>query len=296
VADPAGHAANANMPVLILGALGVVYGDIGTSPLYAFREALHAAGGAPNENEVLGLLSLIVWALEREGGVPYEALTIFAIVIANAALGFVQEARAEAAVASLKQMSAAMATVVRGGQRQVVPAAEVVPGDLVVIEEGATVPADARLVANASLQTAEAGAFGDFRESFDLDLMARASTGWEQLREAITGTFQGLEAGLTNIIANIMGGIVDNVGVEIQEGSGRPAGRILAGKIDRAGVKLAQAQHHVDDLDDDVTGIGQGHNGDGGVRMRELHGIGDEVVKHLRHAYGIDPCFRKFGR
>jgi KUP system potassium uptake protein len=52
------------MPALVLAALGVVYGDIGTSPLYAFREALHATGvsGAHHAN-VLGILSLIVWAL-----------------------------------------------------------------------------------------------------------------------------------------------------------------------------------------------------------------------------------------
>jgi len=49
---------------LVLGALGVVYGDIGTSPLYAFREALHAAGGPKaTPHEILGLLSLILWAL-----------------------------------------------------------------------------------------------------------------------------------------------------------------------------------------------------------------------------------------
>ena len=62
--DPAGHtSSNGNLALLFLGALGVVFGDIGTSPLYAFREALHAAGGEPSEREVLGLLSLIVWAL-----------------------------------------------------------------------------------------------------------------------------------------------------------------------------------------------------------------------------------------
>jgi KUP system potassium uptake protein len=50
---------------LMLGALGVVYGDIGTSPIYAFREAVHAAagGGVPGREHVLGVLSLIVWAL-----------------------------------------------------------------------------------------------------------------------------------------------------------------------------------------------------------------------------------------
>ena len=54
-----------NLKILILGALGVVYGDIGTSPIYALREALHAStgGNQAGREEVLGILSLIVWAL-----------------------------------------------------------------------------------------------------------------------------------------------------------------------------------------------------------------------------------------
>lgn len=57
------HAQTGSFPLLVLGALGVVYGDIGTSPLYAFREALHAAGQVPEKvvgAEVMGLLSLII--------------------------------------------------------------------------------------------------------------------------------------------------------------------------------------------------------------------------------------------
>ena len=48
---------------LVLGALGVVFGDIGTSPIYAFRESLRAAGGASVEATVLGVLSLVFWAV-----------------------------------------------------------------------------------------------------------------------------------------------------------------------------------------------------------------------------------------
>jgi KUP system potassium uptake protein len=48
---------------LLLGALGVVFGDIGTSPIYAFRESLRAAGGASEEATVLGILSLVFWAI-----------------------------------------------------------------------------------------------------------------------------------------------------------------------------------------------------------------------------------------
>src|SRR3954470_3435169 len=49
--------------VLLLGALGVVFGDIGTSPIYAFRESLTAAGGTSAEPTVLGVLSLLFWAV-----------------------------------------------------------------------------------------------------------------------------------------------------------------------------------------------------------------------------------------
>jgi len=58
------HTKHGGLPALVLAALGVVYGDIGTSPLYAFREALHAtAGSGTHRDNVLGILSLIVWAL-----------------------------------------------------------------------------------------------------------------------------------------------------------------------------------------------------------------------------------------
>src|ERR1700716_3454874 len=56
----AGHSAKS---ALLPGALGVVFGDIGTSPIYAFRESLKAAGGAPAEATVLGVLSLVFWAV-----------------------------------------------------------------------------------------------------------------------------------------------------------------------------------------------------------------------------------------
>jgi KUP system potassium uptake protein len=69
---PAGHANNKHLPVLVLGALGVVYGDIGTSPIYAFREAFAAHGKTGDlAADVLGLLSLIVWALTFTVAIKY---------------------------------------------------------------------------------------------------------------------------------------------------------------------------------------------------------------------------------
>jgi len=69
--DQASHA-KSNLPILTLGAIGVVYGDIGTSPIYAFRQAMHVRPGVASSHlEVLGLLSLIVWALTLTVAVKY---------------------------------------------------------------------------------------------------------------------------------------------------------------------------------------------------------------------------------
>ena len=106
-------------------------------------------------------VSFAVWLRTREAALPYEAMAIFAIVLLNAIMGFVQESRAEAAVAALREMSAAEAAVVRDGERRRIPAAELVPGDIVLVEEGDTIPADGRLLESVSLRTAEAALTGE---------------------------------------------------------------------------------------------------------------------------------------
>ena len=108
-----------------------------------------------------GAVSLFVHTLEGDGDVPYEALAIFAIVVANAILGFVQEERAEAAAASLKRLAAAGTLVMRDGEHAVLDAAALVPGDVLVLEEGDAVPADARVVESVSLKAAEAVLTGE---------------------------------------------------------------------------------------------------------------------------------------
>ena len=118
--------------------------------------------------DVLVILLLIataisagLWAYERDAALPYEAVAILAVVLLNATMGYLQESRAEAAVAALRAMSAADATAIRGGERRSVPASEIVPGDIILIEEGDTIPADARLIESAALQTAEAALTGE---------------------------------------------------------------------------------------------------------------------------------------
>ncbi len=84
-----------------------------------------------------------------------EAVTIIAIVILNAILGFVQEFRTEKTMDALKSMAAPVARVIRDGVLEFIPAEEIVPGDLIVIEAGDRVPADAILIDANSVQIDE---------------------------------------------------------------------------------------------------------------------------------------------
>jgi Ca2+-transporting ATPase len=106
-------------------------------------------------------ISVGLWAYERDAALPYEAIAIFAVVLLNATMGYVQESRAEAAVSALRAMSAADATVIRDGTRRSVPATDLVAGDIILVEEGDTIPADGRLIESAALQTAEATLTGE---------------------------------------------------------------------------------------------------------------------------------------
>ena len=106
-------------------------------------------------------ISAGLWLYERETAVPYEALAIFAVVLLNAVMGYVQESRGESAVAALKKMSAAHARVIRDAELQSIEASEVVPGDIIIVEEGDTISADARIIHSTALQTAEASLTGE---------------------------------------------------------------------------------------------------------------------------------------
>jgi Ca2+-transporting ATPase len=107
------------------------------------------------------LISAGLWLYERESALPYEAVAILSVILLNAIMGYIQQSRAEEAVAALRNMSAAHAKVVRGGEPKSIPAVELVPGDIILIEEGDTVPADARLIQSTALRTAEAALTGE---------------------------------------------------------------------------------------------------------------------------------------
>ncbi|HEU0208337.1 MAG TPA: HAD-IC family P-type ATPase, partial [Candidatus Udaeobacter sp.] len=90
-----------------------------------------------------------------------EAAAILAIVMLNTLLGFFQEQKAEKALSSLKKLSPPVAKVIRDGSLHSVAAATLVPGDVIELEAGARIPADARLVRTFELKTQEAALTGE---------------------------------------------------------------------------------------------------------------------------------------
>ena len=109
----------------------------------------------------LVLLLLLAAGISLVLGKVDSVIAIMAIVILNAVLGVVQEYRAEQAMAALKKMAAPLVRVRRNRQVQEIAARDLVPGDIVLLEAGSIVPADARVTESANLQVQEASLTGE---------------------------------------------------------------------------------------------------------------------------------------
>nr|WP_330366281.1 HAD-IC family P-type ATPase [Clostridioides difficile] len=90
-----------------------------------------------------------------------EAFVILIIVTVNAVIGIVQEKKAESSLEALKNMNSPTARVIRDGEENVIPASNLVVGDIVFLEDGAMVPADLRLIETSSLKIQEASLTGE---------------------------------------------------------------------------------------------------------------------------------------
>jgi P-type Ca2+ transporter type 2C len=97
----------------------------------------------------------------QQNNFPKDAVAIFAIVILNGILGYLQESRAEQALAALKRLSSSRVRVIRDGNTQEVDAKELVPGDIMLLEAGVQIAADGRLLEEQSLQIAESTLTGE---------------------------------------------------------------------------------------------------------------------------------------
>ncbi len=107
------------------------------------------------------IVSFTVVCVERNWGELFEPALILLIVLLNAVMGVYQEGKAEKALDALKNMSAPHARVIRGGVESIIDAKELVPGDIIKLEAGDFIPADARLIISAGLKSEESALTGE---------------------------------------------------------------------------------------------------------------------------------------
>jgi magnesium-transporting ATPase (P-type) len=140
--------------------------------------------------------NLLIYVLLAAGSIAaalgewVDSGVIVGVVVINAVIGFIQESRAEQALASLKKMLSLRATVIRDGSQQEIAAERLVPGDLVVLTSGDKVPADLRLIQTRNLQVDEAMLTGEsLPASKHPDAIQGAAEIGDQCNMAFSGTF-----------------------------------------------------------------------------------------------------------
>ncbi|TFD48614.1 cation-translocating P-type ATPase [Cryobacterium sp. TMT1-2-1] len=160
------------------------------------------------------LVSIGAWIFERAAGSgawPIDAIVIAAIVVLNAVLGFVQEARAGDAVAALSTMTAASSTVLRAGELATVLSADLVRGDVLALGEGDHVGADARLLSASALRVAEASLTG---ESEAVGKVADTLPAAAQLADRLNMVFKG-----TAVVEGVGRAVVTGTGMDTEVGA-----------------------------------------------------------------------------
>ncbi len=182
------------------------------------------------------LLLLAAAAVAAALGERAEALAILAALGLNAAIGFGTEWHARRSLARLRALAVPHALVCRGGRVVRLPAAELVPGDVVVLEAGAQVPADLRLVETAALRLGEAPLTGE-SDAVDKDATGRLPAD-TPLAERRTMAYLG-----TTILAGSGLGVVTATGA--------------ATELGRIGQLLAEAGERVTPLERQVEGLGR---------------------------------------
>ena len=108
---------------------------------------------------VAAAVSGVTSLMQNEG--MADVIIILVVVLLNAVLGVYQENKAEAAIEALQTMTAATSKVLRDGKQQLIPSSQLVPGDIVILEAGDSVPADGRILESASLKIEEAALTGE---------------------------------------------------------------------------------------------------------------------------------------
>ncbi len=161
-------------------------------------------------NNILVYVLLAAAFVKLMLGIRLDASIIFGVVFLNALLGFIQEGKAEKALDSIRNMLSADARATRGGEARLIPAEELVPGDIVALESGDRIPADLRLTDVKNLRTEEAALTG---ESVPADKSTDAVAA-----NATVGDRDGMVFSGTLVVSGRATGVVVGTGAETELG------------------------------------------------------------------------------
>ncbi len=167
-----------------------------------------------------------------------DAIVIFIVIFINAIMGFIQESKAERAMEALKRMTSPKARVVRGGATSVIDVSEVVPGDVLELEEGDKVPADARVIAATSLEIDESMLTGEslpVRKDQN-EVFADKALLQERVDMAYAGTVVTRGRGRALVVATGMETEMGHIATHIQEEETRTP---LQKRLDALGKQIA---------------------------------------------------------
>jgi len=135
--------------------------EYGPNELQAAKQRSRMAIFLSQFKDVMILILAAAAIVSFVAGETTDAIVILTIIIVNAVIGYYQEYNAEKSIRMLQQMAAQHSLVLRGGTTQEIDAADLVPGDIIILEAGNIVPADARLIESASLKAEEAALTGE---------------------------------------------------------------------------------------------------------------------------------------
>jgi len=169
--------------------------------------------------EIMILILLAAAIISFFIGDAKDAIIILIIVILNAVVGFVQEYNAEKAMDELKKLAATLAHVVRKGEVKNIPSAELVPGDIIRLEAGDSVPADARLVETHALKIEEASLTGEsypVEKNTDIITDEKASVG-DRLNMAFKSTLVSHGRAVAVVVATGMETEIGKIASMLQE-------------------------------------------------------------------------------
>lgn len=177
------------------------------------------------------IASFVVSIINRESFI--DSIVIIAIVILNAILGFVQEEKANEAVDALSKMQVSLARVRRNGEIEEIPSSEIVPGDIILLEAGDIVPADARLIWETALSADESALTG---ESMAVEKSTRALKTSTTLSKRTNMVFSG-----TNIVNGRAEAVVCVTGMGTQIG-------LIASSLQTVKEEITPLQRRINDI------------------------------------------------